>query len=189
MSNVVYSPLEKFSLPEEIIGNKIILKRRSHEFDEELFNLIDSSREFLQEFLYWVDTVQSVNDVIKTTDKFSKDWDDKNYFEYVVLDKETNKLVAAGGAHTICHQNHIAELGYYRDVNAKACGYITEFVALLERELFAKGIHRLEIGCDTLNPASAKVAERNGFKLEGTFKHKCYVYGQYRDEHLYAKIK
>lgn len=189
MSNPVFIPIEKFNLPEEIIGKNVIIKRRSHQYDEELFKLIDSSRDFLKFFLYWVDTVQSLDDVVKTTDDFSKNWDEQNAFEYIVLDKNTNKLVAAGGVHTISHKNHIAELGYYRDVKANGGGYVTEFVALLEKELFSKGIHRLEIGCDTLNPASAKVAERNGFKLEGTFKHKCHVYGQYRDEHLYAKIK
>lgn len=39
--------LEKFSLPEEIVGERVVLVPRRHEFDEALFELIDSS---IQEF-------------------------------------------------------------------------------------------------------------------------------------------
>ena len=38
---------KKFSLPETICGERVIIERRAHKHDEELFNLINNSREFL----------------------------------------------------------------------------------------------------------------------------------------------
>lgn len=66
--------LEKFSLPEEIVGERVVLVPRRHEFDEALFELIDSSRNFLREYLFWVDDTRSVDDVRKVTDIFQENW-------------------------------------------------------------------------------------------------------------------
>ena len=179
---------EKFKLPEEIVGEKIVLKRRSHEHDEELFALIDRSRQVLREFLFWVDDTHSIEDVKKVTDIFFKNWDECNSFEYVFFDKKSNKMVGAGGIHTVSYMNRMAEYGYYLDKNARGNGYVSEFVKLLEKELFARGIHRLVIRCDEKNPASAAVAKRNNFVYEGLLRDAKYAYGEYRNSMVFAKI-
>ncbi len=48
------------------------MRPRTHEYDDKLFELIDSSREFLREYLFWVDDTQSVDDVRQITDIFKK---------------------------------------------------------------------------------------------------------------------
>ncbi len=178
---------EKFSLPEKISGERLILVRRGHEHDEALFQLIDGSREFLRRFLFWVDDTRTIDDVRKVTDIFSKNWDEQNSFEYVFLDKQSGKMVGAGGIHTVSYMNRMAEYGYYLDKNAVGNGYASEFVRLLEKELFSRNIHRLVIECDADNKASAKVAERNGFVYEGCLKGAKFAYGGFRDELIYAK--
>lgn len=179
---------EKFSLPEKIVGDRLILLRRRHEHDEELFKLIDSSREFLRRFLFWVDDTKTVDDVKTVTDIFSRNWDEQNSFEYVFLDKQTGKMVGAGGIHTISYMNRMAEYGYYLDQKAVGNGYASEFVRLMEKELFSRKIHRLVIECDEDNKASAKVAERNGFVYEGRLRDAKFAYGGFRNELVYAKI-
>lgn len=179
---------EKFKLPEEIVGEKIVLKRRAHEHDEELFALIDRSRKVLREFLFWVDDTHSIEDVKNVTDIFSKNWDESNSFEYVFFDKKSNKMVGAGGIHTVSYMDRMAEYGYYLDENARGNGYASEFVKLLEKELFARGIHRLVIRCDEKNPASAAVAKRNNFVYEGLLRDAKYAYGEYRNSMVFAKI-
>ena len=188
MLNLGIKPLEKFMLPTEIVGNRIIIKQRTHEFDEQLWQLIDSSREFLRPFLYWVDDTKSIEDVKKVTDIFLNNFNEKNSFEYVFLDKETKKLVGAGGIHTVCYMHNWAEFGYYIDKTATGNGYVTEFVNLLSDALFKAGIHRLIITCDTMNKASEAVAIRCGFNLEGVMKESRLGYNEYRDNFLYAKI-
>lgn len=180
--------LEKFSLPEEIVGERVVLVPRRHEFDEALFELIDSSRNFLREYLFWVDDTRSVDDVRKVTDIFQENWKKQDAFEFVFLDRESRRLVGAGGIHTISYLHHYAEYGYYLNQKEVGHGYITEAVRLLEKELFQRGIHRLIITCDVNNQASAAVARRCGFELEGKMCEARFAYGSYRDELLFAKI-
>lgn len=179
---------KKFSLPEKIIGERVIIERRSHKHDENLFNLINNSREFLRTYLFWVDDTQSVDNVKNVTDIFDNNWDEQKSFEYVFLDRETQQLVGAGGIHTISHMHHWAEFGYYLAQNATGHGYVTEVVNLLTQALFDKGIHRVVIECDKQNTASAKVAERCGFEYEGCQKQARFAYGGYRDTLIYAKL-
>ena len=180
--------LNKFSLPEEIVGKKVIIKRRIHQYDEELFNLIDHSRDFLREFLFWVDDTKTLDNVKNVTDIFNNNWNEQKSFEYVFLDSRTGKMVGAGGIHTISYMHHWAEFGYYLDKSATGNGYITEVVNLLTNTLFEHGIHRVVIECDKQNTASENVAKRCGFEYEGCQKQARLAYGKYRDELLYAKI-
>lgn len=179
---------KKFKLPEKIEGERVVLERRAHKHDEDLFRLIDENRNFLREYLFWVDDTKKLKDVATVTDIFSKNWDEKNSFEYVFLDKESGKLVGAGGIHTVSYMNRMAEYGYYLDRSQKGKGYITEAVQLLEKELFARGIHRLVIECDEKNSSSAAIAERCGFKCEGILRDAKFAYGEYRNEKVYSKL-
>ena len=179
---------EKFSMPEEISGEKIVVRRRVHAHDDELFALIDRSREHLRRFLFWTDGTRSVEDVRVVTDIFSANWDALASFEFVFFDKASGRMVGAGGVHTISHMNRMAEFGYYLDKDACGRGYATEFVRLLERELFARGIHRCVIECDADNAASAAVAKRLGYAFEGRLRDAKLAYGVYRDELVFSKL-
>lgn len=179
---------EKFALPEEISGEKITIRRRVHAHDAELFALIDRSREHLRKFLFWTDGTKSVEDVRVVTDIFSANWESLASFEFVFFDKISGRMVGAGGVHTISHMNRMAEFGYYLDKDACGNGYATEFVRLLERELFAHGIHRCVIECDADNTASAAVAQRLGYTFEGKLRDAKFAYGAYRDELVFAKL-
>ena len=66
--------------------------------------------------------------------------------------------------------------------------FVEHPLQLLEKELFQRGIHRLIITCDVNNQASAAVARRCGFELEGKMREARFAYGSYRDELLFAKI-
>ncbi|MBR6409084.1 MAG: GNAT family N-acetyltransferase [Alphaproteobacteria bacterium] len=188
MLDLKIKTFEKFSLPEKVEGQRGVFVRRKHEHDEELFNLIIHSKEFLRKYLFWIDDTKTIDDVAIVTDIFSKNWDNQDSFEYVFFDKITGKMVGAGGIHTISYMNRWAEYGYYLHEKATGAGYATDFVKTMEKELFKRGIHRLVIECDAENKASAKVAERCGFSFEGCLKGAKFAYGQYRDELMYAKI-
>ncbi len=114
---------------------KTVFLRRRHEHDEELLDLILRSKDFLREFLFWVDDTKTLQDVAVVTDVFSKNWENQDSFEYVFMDKKTKKMVGAGGIHTVSYMNHWAEYGYYLDKKATGHGYASDFVKALEKEL------------------------------------------------------
>jgi ribosomal-protein-serine acetyltransferase len=63
------------------------------------------------------------------------------------------------------------EIGYWLRPAHRGRGYVTEAVKALSR--FAREhlqVHRLEIRTDARNKASAAVARRAGFKLEGRLR-------------------
>lgn len=179
---------EKFSLPEKISGEKIIVRRRTHEHDTELFALIDRSRAHLRPFLFWIDGTKTEADVRTVTNIFSKNWDEQNSFEFVFFDKISGAMAGAGGVHTISHMNRTAEFGYYLAADACGKGFATEFVRLLEKELFARGIHRCIIECDANNAASAAVAKRLGYTLEGRLRDAKLADDGFRDELVFSKL-
>lgn len=187
----------KFSLPEEIVGEKIVIRRRTHAHDAELLALVERSREHLRRFLFWVDGTRTLHDVSVVTDIFARNWDAQNSFEFVFFEKaagtaagavSVGKMVGAGGVHTISHMNRMAEFGYYLDRDACGNGFATEFVRLLERELFARGIHRCVIECDSENAPSARVAKRCGYTREGLLRDAKFAYGVFRDELVFSKL-
>lgn len=180
--------VSKIILPEKLSSPAVTLKRRTHVYDEELFKLIDGSREFLRRYLFWVDTVTDIDSVRQTTDRFAANWDKQDSFEYVYLAPDNGRLVGAGGIHTIDYNNSCAAFGYYLDQNSTGRGYASGFVRLLEDALFAAGIHRLEIRCEKDNIASAKVADRCGYQYEGCRRDGLFAYGTYRDELIFAKL-
>ena len=68
-------------------------------------------------------------------------------------------------------QAHTAELGYWLGETFWGQGYMTEAVKVIIPYAFETfGLHRLEAGHFGWNPASGKVLEKAGFRLEGCLR-------------------
>jgi RimJ/RimL family protein N-acetyltransferase len=82
------------------------------------------------------------------------------------------------------------EVGYWLRTSLTGRGYMTEAVNGLAAMLLAKvQVRRMEIRTDDKNARSARVAERCGFVLEGTFRQDFrYPDGRLRDTRVYAKL-
>jgi RimJ/RimL family protein N-acetyltransferase len=83
--------------------------------------------------------------------------------------KETDTLVGSSGLQGIDWEVPKFEIGYWCRTGFTGRGYITEAVLGITAFTFdTLGARRVEIRCDSSNFASARVAERAGFRLEGT---------------------
>lgn len=180
---------DEFIMPEELTGEKIRLVRRHRKYSREMFELIDRSRAFLREFLYWVDATKSEKDVDDAMDMFVRQWEDKTAFDFVALEKAGGKVVGAGGVHDVDFKNGSANFGYLLDQGQTGKGYASELVKLVEDCLFAGGFHRLVIEADVRNLASQRVAERAGYVYEGTLRDVVLAYDGYRSHKLYSKLQ
>jgi len=180
--------MEKFKLPESINAKRIVLLKRSHEHDEQMWQAIEESRQFLREYLFWVDKQKSLDDVIKSTDMFEKEWEDDKEWAYDIFTVDDFKLVGCVGPHNIEFLNQSAELGYWLRLSETRKGYMTEAVLALEEQLFKAGMHRVTICCDINNYASANVAKRAGYKLESVAKEATYHHTGLHDKETYVKF-
>jgi len=180
--------MEKFKLPQSIDAERIVLLKRSHEHDKEMWQAIEESRHFLREFLFWVDGQKSFDDVVKSTDMFAEEWDTDKEWAYSIYSKEDYHFLGCVGPHNISFLNQSAELGYWLRLSETSKGYMTEAVHAMEEELFKAGMHRITIRCDIYNYNSANVAKRAGYELECIAKEATYHYTGLHDLATYVKF-
>lgn len=175
-------------LEDELAGKNIYLIKRHHESDQEMWQAIDSNRDFLRQYLFWVDATQSFDDVAASTKHFAEAWAAQKKFAYEIIDKHSQKLLGSIDIHDIDLTNHIAAIGYWLRQDKTGFGFMSDAVNTLEKAVFAKQIRRLEITCDQLNRASASVAIRNGYEYECTQSEVIYHYGEFRNREIYVKF-
>ena len=60
--------MEKFKPRESIRTERLVLLKREHEHDQEMWQAIEESRPEIREYLFWVDGQKSQEDVVKSTD-------------------------------------------------------------------------------------------------------------------------
>lgn len=108
---------------------------------------------------------------------FSKD----DYERLLIVGK--NNIVEGEIVHFTIRTPHTREIGYWLfDENSRGQGYVSESVQLLSDYLFrSRPINRLEIIASIENKGSKRVAEKAGFRYEGTLRQYLFMGGKYHD--------
>ena len=89
----------------------------------------------------------------------------------MMLDRASGKIVGSIGLFNADWQVGSAEIGYGVRRSARSQGYATEaLVAVARWALTAGGIQRVWLTANTVNLASIRVAEKAGFRREGTMR-------------------
>lgn len=130
------------------------------------------------------------------TMKHAKDWVAKN-ISLCRKKKKTEVNFAidiggkvAGGIGLRYIEGHRAELGYWLAKKHWGRGIMTQAVGLVSEYAFRQlGLRRLYATAFTSNKASARVLEKNGFKLEGLMRKLHKNKGRFVDVLLYANVR
>lgn len=77
-------------------------------------------------------------------------------------------------------------IGYWVDESLAGHGIVPTAVAMLSEYVFAQGLHRLEIAVRPENTASARVAQKLGFREEGMRRKYLFIDGKWRDHQVFA---
>lgn len=118
------------------------------------------------------------------------DWSEGDHATFSVLDATTGALLGNVSVHKIDREQQDAEIGYRVAPWARGQGIATVGVAAVSRWAFgALGLVRIEAFHAVTNPGSCRVAEKAGYRLEGTLR-QSFVYGDgmRHDEHLHARL-
>ncbi len=92
----------------------------------------------------------------------------KQDLRYHIFERSSGRLIGSTGLHAIRWEVPRFEIGYWLESSETGKGYVSETVRTLTRVAFEQlGAKRVEIRLDDLNEASAAVAERCGFHLDG----------------------
>ena len=170
------------------VRENLELRVRAPEEAAETFAVIDKNREYLREWLPWVDATNSVEDVKKVIEKWQKEFaGKKDVVLGIYLD---DKYVGNMGLHDINRNNSSAMIGYWLAEDAQGQGIMTDCVRALSSYGFNElDLNRIYILCASGNTKSRAIPERLGYIQEGVLRDGTRLYGIYHDEVIYGALK
>ncbi|WP_129141610.1 GNAT family N-acetyltransferase [Modicisalibacter coralii] len=169
------------------VTEAVELKLLSLEHTEQLFDLVDGSRDHLREWLPWVDGTKTAND----TESFIKStlcqYEAGKGPQYAIF--YGGAMCGACGFHPFELANRIGGVGYWLSRAYVGKGIMTSAVRSLVNIGFNEHeLNRIEIACATGNARSRAVPERLGFTFEGVLREREYLHGSYVDHALYSML-
>ncbi len=170
------------------IDENIKLELINDTHSQAVFEIANESRNYLREWLIWVDDMQSV-EFIENYIKGSKQRNsDGIEFAFVII--ENQKVVGRMGIYRINTINRIGEIGYWLAENKQGKGIVTKCCKGLINFCFNElHLNRVEIICGTENYKSQVIPERLGFTKEGIIRQGALVHNKFINLCLFSFLK
>lgn len=152
-----------------------------------IFNIIDTQREYLGQWLPFVAATRSIDD----SQAFVRSVTDAGSTEKVFAIISEGEFAGIVGFKDMDECNRKAEIGYWLSGPFQGRGLMTAAVAMLCRQAFTEmGFNRLQIACAVGNTRSSNVARRLGFTFEGIERAGEFVGGdRYFDIEIYSLLR
>lgn len=152
---------------------------------EELFDLVDTNREYLRNWLPWVDTTQTPDDSKQVIADFRTSWAEQTGAFIGIWYQ--SKLVGATGFNHISLDHRQAQIGYWLDEKSQNKGTMTKVChALIDYAFEELALQRIEIRTATHNDRSQAIPKRLGFTHEGTLRQAERLYDKFVDLEVYS---
>lgn len=169
------------------IDEKIRLELTSERHANALFRVVDNNRGHLSEFLPWVGSMQSVEDMRNYLKNCEWQYQQGKEMSFVIIFEET--LVGRIGLNHINRENKNAAIGYWLAKNAVRKGIIFKSCnALLTFGFQELGLHRIEIKAAVSNVRSQSIPLKLNFSKEGILRQAEWVNNKFLDLVLYSLL-
>ncbi|MFC0270526.1 GNAT family N-acetyltransferase [Metabacillus herbersteinensis] len=169
------------------IDNQISLKLVELRDADEIFSLIESSREYLREWLGWLDKstkVEDTRDYIKMSQQMFAE--NRGMNAAILYD---GKIVGIAGYNAIDWSNKIAYIGYWLGETYQGKGIMTKVAeALTEYAINQLELNRVDIRVAVENKKSWSIPERLGFVEEGLIREAEWLYDHHVDHAVYGML-
>jgi len=171
-----------------IVEQNIRLELITENHAQQIFDLIDSNRAYLREWLSFVDRIQSV----ATAENFVKGTMQRNKegieFAFVII--ENDNVIGRIGMYKIDSQNKIGEIGYWLAENSQGKGIIIKSCRSIIDFCFEDlQLNRIEIKCGTENIKSKSIPKKLNFTQDGVIRQGEFLYNKFIDLNLYSLLK
>ncbi len=169
----------------KVVEDKLSLQLLTQNDAEELFNLIDQNRSYLQQWMVWPPATKSADD----TKKFIKtclvglaentemacgikyDGQLIGVITYNVMDDQLKKVI----------------IGYWISAEYQGRGIVTKSCrCLIDYAFTTLAMQKIEIRTASENLASQNICKRLGFKLEGSIRNSENLHGNIVSHHIYG---
>lgn len=155
-------------LPPALLGERLELRRWRESHLDQLVPAVASSLEELRPWMPWAQVMPSANAERAAIQAGSARFERGEGFDYFLFERATDALVGAAGVRLLIPGT--AEIGYWVRSDRHRRGYATEATRVLTSAVFKylpAAIDVIEIHMDKANTASAAVAAKLGYRLDG----------------------
>ncbi|WP_026772418.1 MULTISPECIES: GNAT family N-acetyltransferase [Sediminibacillus] len=169
------------------VDDEIQLKLMELSDAEELFALTDSSRDYLREFLRWVDGTTTEEDTQAFIQSGLQHFADNKSLTTAILYQ--GKIAGVIGFHEISWNNKSASIGYWLGENHQGKGIMSRSVKALTSYGFDRlDLNRIEIRAAAENVKSRAIPEKLGFTKEGCIRQAEWLYDHFVDHVVYGML-
>ncbi len=171
------------------VNSELDLKQLEQSDSKDIFEAIDSQRDYLGKWLPFVVFTKEISDTEKFVDSIVNAPEDR--FEYVFTIRKGDEFVGLIGFKDTDKQNKKTEIGYWISEKHQKQGIVTKSLEKLCDFAFNKlGINRIQIKCAAGNTPSINIPKKLGFKFEGIERQGEWLSdGFYTDLEVYSKLK
>ncbi|MEE4256848.1 MAG: GNAT family protein [Bacteroidales bacterium] len=155
---------------------------------KEIFNCIDGSRDYLREWLSFVDQTKSWEDTKKYIRSIKEA---RGALKNLVFEvRYRDKIVGLIGLKDIDLMNNKAEIGYWLIKEAVGKGIMTRSCAALLNYAFDRlKLNKIWIRCAVENTRSCNIPKQMGFSFEGIERQGEMINGRYHDLKVYSLLR
>jgi len=166
---------------------RLIIRPVTHEDKIEIFEY--RSDPATNKYQGWIP--KTIEDVESFIEKISKQMDEpETWFQFVIIEKETQRIVGDIGIHFLDSENKQVEIGCTLNKYFQNQGYATESIKRIIDYLFKElNKHRIIASIDPENMNSIRLVERIGFRKEAHFVESLFLNGKWVDDLIYALIE
>lgn len=171
------------------VNEKIVLKQIELSDAGDVFNIINTERDYLGEWLPFVEYTKHQNDTESFIASIYNEPSDKQELVFVI--RYENIFVGLIGFKGTDRLNKKTEIGYWLSQLYQKKGIITESVKTVVNHAFKNmALNRVQIKCAAGNIPSKNIPKRLGFRFEGIERDGEILTGdKYTDLEVYSILK
>ncbi len=153
-----------------------------------VFSAVDSQRDYLREWLPWVDSTKELED----TKSFIRESmrHNTNGTRLTTFIVQRGQVIGSVGVVSFSKDNKSCEVGYWLSEDCQGEGIMTKACRVFIHHLFkTKALNRIEIKVAIKNHKSQGIPKRLGFSKEGILREGLLLYGTYIDLVLFSLLQ
>jgi len=169
------------------VRENLTMRTRNIEEAPQIFEVIAKNRDYLREWLLWVDstTLDTIELSIKNSIEKTEHGTDLSMGIYL-----NENYIGNIGVHNINKMSNSAQIGYWLDPKWQGKGIMTDCVRALTTYCFNElNLNSVHISCADANKKSRAVPERLNFVQEGVLQECMNYHGILYDEVIYGILK
>lgn len=153
-----------------------------------VYQLVESNRAYLREWLPWIDYIRSVEDEYAFISNTRTEYENNKSFTYAIWYQQ--QIVGIAGYNQIDWADRRVEIGYWLAAQCQGQGIVTKSCrALIQYAFDDLKLNKVEIHCATMNTRSCAIPQRLGFTREGTLRQAEWLYDHFVDHKLYGLLE